>query len=173
MVTDHLIRKFPAYPSHAGIDRFVALPETTEGKSRGSHLILCKILAPFQFYGLSQLMWNTQAVENQGVQCDLICCRWHCSGGRHSEGMLSIDVTAPTDLNLFATQLFVLCKTENKAFSSFCNIRVISDQRKLLCGDALKGCLAIITSLPESHFHHVFAHTLCQSKQGGEHDRRH
>ena len=87
--------------------------------------------------------------------------------------MLGIDVTAPTDLNLFATQLFVLCKAKNKAFSGFCNIRVIRDQRKLLCGDGLKGCLAIITRLPESHFHHVFAHALCQGKEGGEHDRSH
>ncbi len=87
--------------------------------------------------------------------------------------MLGVDVTAPTNLNLFATQLFVLCKTKNKAFSGFRNIRVISDQRKLLCGDALKRCLTIITSLPEGHFHHVFAHTLCQGKEGGEHDRSH
>ena len=87
--------------------------------------------------------------------------------------MPGIDVTAPADLNLFATQLFVLCKTKNKAFSGFCNIRVIGDQRKLFCSDGLKGCLTIVTGLPESHFHHVFAHTLCQGKEGCEHDRSH
>ena len=71
-------------------------------------------------------MGNTKAIEDSCVQSNLICCRWHCSGGRHSKGMLGIDVTAPTDFNLFATQLSVLCKAENQTFSGFCNIRVVS-----------------------------------------------
>ncbi len=173
ILTNHLICKFPAYPCHTGVDRFVALPETTEGKSGDGDLILCKILAPFQRYGFPNLMRYPQAVKGQCVQGNLVCCLWHCSGGGHSKGMLCVDITAPTDLDLSAAQLFVLCKAKNKAFSGFCNIRMVGDQRKLFCGDVLKRCLTIITGLPEGHFHHIFIHTLCQGKQSSEHDRGH
>ena len=87
--------------------------------------------------------------------------------------MPGIDVAAPTDLNLFAAQLFVLCEAKNKAFSGFRHVRVVGNQGKLLQGDVLEGCLAVITGLPEGHFHHVSAHALCQGKEGGEHDRSH
>ena len=160
MIADHLIRKLPAYPGHAGIDRFVALPETTEGKGGGSHLILCQILAPFQRYRLPKLMRNAQAIQGQRVQSDLVCCPGHRSGGGHGKGMPGIDVAAPADLHLPAAQLFVLCETKNKTFSGFRHVRVVGDQRKLLQGDVLEGCLAVITGLPEGHFHHVSAHAV-------------